>query len=177
MDDGVWCRGAYHSDSARNLTKQACDLAALTVEVVEGTLTPAEMNTADIGVVHVANAFGELFAGQGHLGAMPGSVCDALGDPPGCGHTHAASSKPGWFLFDVLVRHDQLTGSRRAFSFGDGVGGHETATAPRAGATAGPVRKPQLPESVSRGTHSTWSPGPQLRRSDTAESAAGAIGP
>jgi carotenoid cleavage dioxygenase len=40
----------------------------------------------------------------------------------------------------------------------------------------GPVCKLQLPERVSSGTHSTWVPGAELRRWDTAESAAGAVG-
>jgi carotenoid cleavage dioxygenase len=40
----------------------------------------------------------------------------------------------------------------------------------------GPVCKLQLPERISSGTHSTWAPGEQLRRWDTADSAASAIG-
>ena len=38
----------------------------------------------------------------------------------------------------------------------------------------GPVCKLQLPERISSGTHSTWVPGAELRRWDTAESAASA---
>lgn len=39
-------------------------------------MSTAKVNGADIGVVHVANAFGEMFAGQGHLAAMPATVND-----------------------------------------------------------------------------------------------------
>ena len=53
--------------------------------MVEAALAAANLNAADIaanGVVHVANAFGEMFAEQGHLGAMPATVCDGLWDTP-----------------------------------------------------------------------------------------------
>lgn len=60
MDEGVWIVGGYQSD-----------FAALTGEVVDATPASAQMDSADVGVVHVANAFGELFAERNHLGAMP----------------------------------------------------------------------------------------------------------
>ncbi|CLZ13035.1 keto acyl-CoA thiolase [Mycobacterium tuberculosis] len=85
MDDGVWILGGYQSDFARNLSKENRDFADLTREVVDGTLTAAKVDAADLaaaGVVHVANAFGEMFARQGHLGAMPATVCDDLWDTP-----------------------------------------------------------------------------------------------
>ena len=40
----------------------------------------------------------------------------------------------------------------------------------------GPVCKLQLPERISSGTHATWVAGAQLRRWDTADTAAGAVG-
>lgn len=55
-------------------------------------------------------------------------------------YTYAATGKPGWFLFDGLVRHDLGTstadGSETRYSFGDGVYGSETAMAPRVGSRA-----------------------------------------
>ncbi|KAA1248412.1 carotenoid oxygenase family protein [Mycobacterium simiae] len=121
-------------------------------------------------------------------------------------YAYAATGKPGWFLFDGLVKHDLLTGAHEGYSFADGVYGSETQLAPRAGGTAeddgylvtlitdmnddasyclvfdagrvgaGPVCKLQLPERISSGTHSTWVPGAELRRWRQAESAAGAVG-
>lgn len=109
-------------------------------------------------------------------------------------YAYAATGKPGWFLFDGLVRHDLQTGSEERYSFGDGVYGSETAMAPRVGSRGeddgylvtittdmpadasyclvfdaarvsdGPVCKLQLPERVSSGTHSTWAAGDELRR-------------
>jgi carotenoid cleavage dioxygenase-like enzyme len=109
-------------------------------------------------------------------------------------YTYAATGKPGWFLFDGLVKHDVKTGAEERYSYDDGVYGSETAMAPRVGATAeddgylvtlttdmsddasyclifdaarvadGPVCKLPLPERISSGTHSTWAPGRELRQ-------------
>lgn len=95
MDDGVWILGGYQSDFARNLSKENRDFADLTREVADGTLTAAKVDAADLaaaGVVHVANAFGEMFARQGHLGAMPATVCDDLWDTPATRHEAACAS-------------------------------------------------------------------------------------
>ena len=92
MDTDVWILGGYQSDFARNLTKEGLDFADLTREVVDAALTAAKVNAADIGVVHVANAFGEMFAEQGHLGAMPATVCDGLWDTPASRHEAACAS-------------------------------------------------------------------------------------
>jgi acetyl-CoA C-acetyltransferase len=95
MDTDVWILGGYQSDFARNLTKESLDFADLTSEVVDATLAAANVDTADIaatGVVHVANAFGEMFAEQGHLGAMPATVCNGLWDTPASRHEAACAS-------------------------------------------------------------------------------------
>jgi carotenoid cleavage dioxygenase-like enzyme len=49
-------------------------------------------------------------------------------------YTYAATGKPGWFLFDGLLKHDLHTGREERFTFPDGVYGSETAMAPRMGA-------------------------------------------
>jgi acetyl-CoA C-acetyltransferase len=92
MNTGVWILGGYQSDFARNLTKEGLDFADLTLEIVDETLAAAKIDAADIGVVHVANAFGEMFAQQGHLGAMPATVCDGLWDTPASRHEAACAS-------------------------------------------------------------------------------------
>lgn len=92
MNAGVWILGGYQSDFARNLHRERADFAALTAEVVSETLAAAKVRTADIGVVHVGNAFGEMFAAQGHLGAMPASVDDGLWDIPASRHEAACAS-------------------------------------------------------------------------------------
>src|ERR1700759_5485606 len=92
MNPDVWILGGYQSDFARNLTKEGRDFADLTREVVDATLIAAKIDAGDIDVVHVANAFGEMFAEQGHLGAMPATVCDGLWDTPASGHEAACAS-------------------------------------------------------------------------------------
>jgi carotenoid cleavage dioxygenase-like enzyme len=121
-------------------------------------------------------------------------------------YTYAATGKPSWFLFDGLIKHDLHTGAEERFAFGDGVYGSETAMAPRVGSSGeddgylvtlttdmnadasyclvfdaarvgdGPVCKVKLPERISSGTHSTWAAGSELRRWQTSDSAAAAIG-
>ena len=121
-------------------------------------------------------------------------------------YAYAATAKPGWFLFDGLIRHDVLTGVEQRHRFADGVYGSETAMAPRRGSRAeddgylitlttdmnadasyclvfeaarladGPVCKLQLPERVSSGTHATWVSGSAVRRWHQMDSAADAIG-
>jgi acetyl-CoA C-acetyltransferase len=91
MDD-VWILGGYQSDFARNLHREGRDFADLTAEVVDATLAAAKEDASDIGVVHVANAFGEMFARQGHLGAMPATVNDGLWDTPASRHEAACAS-------------------------------------------------------------------------------------
>src|ERR1700758_5353585 len=92
MDTDVWILGGYQSDFARNLTKEGPDFADLTREVVDAALVAAKVDIAATGVVHVANAFGEMFAAQGHLGAMPATVCDGLWDTPASRHEAACAS-------------------------------------------------------------------------------------
>jgi acetyl-CoA C-acetyltransferase len=88
----VWILGGYQSDFARNFSRERRDFADLTAEVVDGTLAAAKISAADIGVIHVANAFGEMFAGQGHLGAMPATVRADLWDTPSSRHEAACAS-------------------------------------------------------------------------------------
>ncbi|QNA71456.1 apocarotenoid-15,15'-oxygenase [Streptomyces sp. So13.3] len=107
-------------------------------------------------------------------------------------YTYAATQRPGWFLFDGIVKHDLHTGSEERYALPEGVYGSETAMAPRPGATAeddgylvtlttdvnadrseclvfdaarltdGPIARVRLPERISSGTHSTWAAGSAL---------------
>src|SRR6185503_4517675 len=88
----VWILGGYQSDFARNLHREGLDFAGLTEEVVTATLEAAKVDAVDVGVIHVANAFGELFATQGHLGAMPATVHDGLWNTPSSRHEAACAS-------------------------------------------------------------------------------------
>jgi acetyl-CoA C-acetyltransferase len=88
----VWILGGYQSDFARNFTREGRDFADLTAEVVDATLAAASVDASDIEVVHLGNAFGEMFARQGHLSAMPATVNDGLWDTPASRHEAACAS-------------------------------------------------------------------------------------
>lgn len=104
-------------------------------------------------------------------------------------YVHAATGKPGWFLFDGLVTHDVRTGADAHLRMPEGVYCSEVGVAPKVGGTAeddaylvtlttdaerdvsecwvldaadvtaGPVCRLRLPQRISSGTHATWAPG------------------
>ena len=78
--------GSYQSDFARNLARESLDTSDLTREVVEGTLAAAGVEPEQIESIHVGNAFGQLYTGQGHLGAMPATVVPELWGVPAMRH-------------------------------------------------------------------------------------------
>lgn len=88
----IFVLGGHQTDFARNLAREGAGLDALTRETVEGALGDAALDVKEIGVVHVGNAFGELFTGQAHLGAMPATVCDGLWGTPAARHEAACAS-------------------------------------------------------------------------------------
>lgn len=88
----VWILGGYQSDFARNHTREDLDFADLTCEIIDNTLADSQIDAKDVGVVHVANAFGELFAAQAHLGAMPATVHEDLWSIPSTRHEAACAS-------------------------------------------------------------------------------------
>jgi acetyl-CoA C-acetyltransferase len=88
----VWILGGYQSDFARNLAREGRDFADLFAEVVPATLAAARLDASGIDVIHVGNAFGQLFTGQGHLGAMPATVEPELAGIPASRHEAACAS-------------------------------------------------------------------------------------
>ena len=106
---------------------------------------------------------------------------------------YSAVSKPGWFLFTGLVKHDLKTGESWAIDFGEERYGSEPGFAPRVGAVDeddgylvtfvtdmladrsecvvynarkladGPVCRIMLPGRISSGTHATWGQGQAIR--------------
>lgn len=84
--------GGHQTDFARNLAREGATLDTLAREAVEGALLDACLDADRIGVVHVGNAFGELFTGQAHLGALPATVCDGFWGTPASRHEAACAS-------------------------------------------------------------------------------------
>ena len=107
-------------------------------------------------------------------------------------YSYNMTGAPGWFLFDGLVKHDLVSGAEERYAFDEGVYASETPFAPRPNATAeddgylvtfttdagrcrseclvfeatdiaaGPVARIRLPEQISSGTHSCWTPASAL---------------
>lgn len=101
-------------------------------------------------------------------------------------YSWAMTAKPGWFLFDGLIRFDAQTGQRQQYKFADGVYVSESPMAPGTNSNAeddgyvltfttdmntntsqclifdahdispGPVATIELPQRICVGTHSYW---------------------
>jgi acetyl-CoA C-acetyltransferase len=84
--------GGHQTDFARNTVREGLSVADLFAETVQQTLEQAKVTPADIGVIHVGNAFGQLFTGQGQLGAMPATVEPGLWGVPAVRHEAACAS-------------------------------------------------------------------------------------
>src|SRR6478736_921643 len=68
---GVWVLGGSQTDFARHLTREGHDVSDLVGEIVDGTLEAARATAADVEVIPVGNAFGQLFTGQGRPAGGP----------------------------------------------------------------------------------------------------------
>lgn len=84
--------GGHQTDFARNIAKQEQDVSDLTKEAIEAVLADAGIEASDIDSIHVGNAFGQLYNGQGHLGAMPATVIPELWGVPAMRHEAACAS-------------------------------------------------------------------------------------
>jgi len=89
---GVWIAGSYQSDYARNYAREGLEISDMIAEAVAGTLNDANTAPEDVEAIHVGNAFGQLFTGQGQLGAMPATVNEALWGKPAARHEAACAS-------------------------------------------------------------------------------------
>jgi acetyl-CoA C-acetyltransferase len=88
----VWIAGSYQSDYARNYARQGLEISDMVAEAVTGTLRDAKIEPQDVDAIHVGNAFGQLFTGQGQLGAMPATMEPALWGKPAARHEAACAS-------------------------------------------------------------------------------------
>ncbi len=84
--------GGFQTDFARNLAREGREIADLFRDVLEGTLDAVSVDASSIETIHVGNAFGELFAGQAHLGAMAATVDERLMGVPASRHEAAGAS-------------------------------------------------------------------------------------
>ncbi|MCU1594085.1 MAG: hypothetical protein JWO12_1477 [Frankiales bacterium] len=86
----VFVLGGAQTDFARNYAKEGLEVSDLVREAVEGTLSAARVDAVD--TIHVGNAFGQLYNGQGQLGGMPAQVVPSLWGVPAMRHEAACAS-------------------------------------------------------------------------------------
>ena len=92
MPTELFVLGGSQTDFARNFAREGLEVSDLVGEVVADSLEAASLDPPAIETVHVANAFGQLFNGQGHLGAMPATVEPGLWGVPAMRHEAACAS-------------------------------------------------------------------------------------
>jgi acetyl-CoA C-acetyltransferase len=92
MSNSVSILGGHQSDFATNLAKSGGSVESLVEDTILATVADAKIEVSDIGSIHVGNAFGELYTGQGHMGAMPATVVPELWGVPAMRHEAACAS-------------------------------------------------------------------------------------
>ena len=92
MSSGVSILGVYQTDFARNWAKEKLDQSEVMREAIEGTLAHSGIGPDAIDSIHVGNAFGQLYTGQGHMGALPASVIPEFWGTPASRHEAACAS-------------------------------------------------------------------------------------
>lgn len=88
----IFILGGCQTDFARNYAKEGLEISDMVRDVVDGTLTDAGVEAREVETIHVGNAFGQLFNGQGQLGGMPATVEAQLWGVPAMRHEAACAS-------------------------------------------------------------------------------------
>jgi len=84
--------GGYQTDFARAWSREGLDYTDMMREAIDGALESCRLDADDIDAVHVGNAFGELYRGQGHLAAMVAQVKPEFYGKPAMRHEAACAS-------------------------------------------------------------------------------------
>jgi carotenoid cleavage dioxygenase-like enzyme len=113
----VWIAGSYQSDYARNYAREGLEMQTRLHRWRMNLVTGA---TSEQDLSEACTEFGAINSG---FGGRPYR------------YTYAATSEPGWFLFNGLVKHDALTGREERYQFEPGVFCSEAGVAPRVGGT------------------------------------------
>jgi acetyl-CoA C-acetyltransferase len=84
--------GGYQTDFARAWSREGLDYTDMMREAIDGALESCRLEPDDIDAIHVGNAFGELYRGQGHLAAMVSQVKPEFHGKPAMRHEAACAS-------------------------------------------------------------------------------------
>ncbi len=92
MPERAYILGGYQTDFARNWAREGKGIQAMIAEVMEGALSATRLEAAELETIHVGNFAAELYAMQGHLGALTVNCHPALRGIPTCRHEAACAS-------------------------------------------------------------------------------------
>lgn len=92
MSQPVYILGGYQTDFAKAWSRHGQDISDMIREATLGALADCALDAAEIGSIHVGNAFGEAQRQQGHLGAMVAQVVPELWGVPAMRHEGACAS-------------------------------------------------------------------------------------
>lgn len=92
MTHPVYVLGGAQTDFARNWSKEGLGLVDMFAETVPAALADARVDDREVGVIHVSNLAGELFAGQSQLGGMVIAAVPGLDGLPSTRHEAACAS-------------------------------------------------------------------------------------
>ncbi|NEW34062.1 thiolase domain-containing protein [Nocardia cyriacigeorgica] len=92
MTTPVYVLGGAQTDFARNWSKEGLGLVDMFAEIVPAALSDACVAEREVGVIHVSNLAGELFAGQAQLGGMVVAAVPGLDGLPSTRHEAACAS-------------------------------------------------------------------------------------
>jgi acetyl-CoA C-acetyltransferase len=88
----VFVLGGAQTDFARNYAREGLEVSDLVLDTVLSTLEAARVDATEVETIHVGNAFGQLYNGQGQLGGMPAQVVPELWGLPAMRHEAACAS-------------------------------------------------------------------------------------
>ncbi len=92
MSADVFVLGGWQTVCALNSAGVGMDIPHCSAAGGHGPVPAADVGADEIEAIHVGNAFGQLFTGQGQLGAMPATVRSELWGLPAARHEAACAS-------------------------------------------------------------------------------------
>ena len=92
MSKDVYVLGGFQTDFARHWSREQATVFDLLAAATEGALADCDLEASEIETIHVGNFTAELFANQGHLGALAAACDPQLDGTPSARHEAACAS-------------------------------------------------------------------------------------
>jgi len=92
MSKPIYILGGHQTDFARVWSREGLDYSDMIREATLAALGDAQLDAHEIEAIHVGNAMGELYRGQGHLASVVAQVVPELWGVPAMRHEAACAS-------------------------------------------------------------------------------------